>query len=367
MCATRSQISHRFGDDVLCSGALYSGISLGDPTRFMTLNDAENLLAQFPARRIAVVGDFMLDRYVWGTASRISAEAPVPVVAVDRESAEPGGAANVLRNLVTLGAAVVPFGMVGEDAAGETLRGLLEELGADCGGILTAANRPTTQKTRVLAGAQQVVRIDREDRRALNEDEGLLLLEALAKAAAEGAIDGVIVEDYAKGVVTEDLLRALCEWASKEGIPVMLDPHPAHAYRIKGLTAMTPNRVEAFALAGAYFHDGHGDIAKDAPLLEVVERLEADWGPKYLLVTLGANGMGLFIEGRPALHVPTKARDVYDVSGAGDTVIAAFTLALAAGATGDDAAVFANHAAGVVVGKVGTAPVYPDEILATFA
>ncbi len=332
----------------------------------MEQRDAAAFVEKFKGCRVAVIGDLMLDRYIWGKATRISQEAPVPVVTVERTTSEPGGAANVMRNLATLGAHPIPFGVVGNEDAGDELSGLLEKIAFSMQGVIKDSTRRTTQKTRVLAASQQVVRIDTEDTGPLPEIHLETLIETLRSSVRQGQIHAVIVEDYAKGVVSKQLLAEIVAIGHQSGIPIMLDPHPANPANVPGLTLMTPNRAEAFALAGAYYVDGRPDIPNDKSLLQVVERLESLWSPDYLLVTLGAHGMALFKQGATALHVPTKAREVFDVSGAGDTVIAVFSLAHLAGATPEEAAIMANHAAGVVVGKVGTAPVYPDELVESF-
>lgn len=332
----------------------------------MDVRRAEKIVGGFKGLRVAVVGDLMLDRYVWGQASRISEEAPVPVVRVERETTVAGGAANVLRNLATLGAAVTPLGVVGEDEAGLNLCALLEEVSTDLTGVLRKKDLRTTEKTRVIAGNQQVVRVDTEDGDSLGAQDRDFLLERLRDACMHRGFDAIIVEDYDKGVVNEAMLSGITAIAVEAGVPVALDPHPGNPLNVKGLKLMTPNRSEAFALAGAYLVGGVDDVLEDAPLLGVVARLEELWAPEYLLVTLGPRGMALFKEGTPALHVPTKAREVFDVSGAGDTVIATCALALCAGASPEEAAIMANHGAGVVVGKVGTAPVYPEELIESF-
>ncbi len=326
----------------------------------------ESVLGRFAGQRVAVVGDLMLDRYIWGKASRISQEAPVPIVAVERLSAVPGGAANVLRNLATLGAQPSVFGVVGDDPVGDELCDLIAAHGATMDGLVRAINRKTTEKTRIIAGVQQVVRVDTEETAPLDGTAAAEVLSRALDALERNAVDAVIIEDYAKGLVNRSLVEGIAHAARERGIPVALDPHPGNAHNVKGLTVITPNRTEAFALAGSYPMEGPSDILADTALLGVVETLEARWAPENLLVTLGPLGMALFQPERPPLHIPTRAREVFDVSGAGDTVIATFTLALAAGASSDDAAVIANHAAGVVVGKVGTSPIGFDELVASF-
>jgi D-beta-D-heptose 7-phosphate kinase/D-beta-D-heptose 1-phosphate adenosyltransferase len=327
---------------------------------------AEELAAAWRGKRVAVIGDLILDRYIWGKASRISAEAPVPVVAVSRTSAAPGGAANVLRNVALLGGGASAYGLAGADAAGDELAALLEQLGINLSGIVRESVRRTTEKTRIIAGTQQVVRVDTEDCTELSPAAADALMTRLEAELASGCIDAVIIVDYAKGAVSRDLMQRAAAAARQHGAPVALDPHPAHAWGAQGLTVMKPNRAEAFALAGMYFCEGAERIEDDAPLHEVAARLRQEWGSDQLLISLGAGGMALFGADGELVHVPTRARDVFDVSGAGDTVIASYVMALLGGATPAEAAVASNHAAGVVVGKVGTAPVDIEELLASF-
>lgn len=321
------------------------------------------LVSRFRQFRVAVVGDIMLDRYLWGRASRISQEAPVPVVVVERETESPGGAANVVRNVLTLGAQAVAFGIVGDDPRANVLLSLLQASGADTSGLLTVKGRPTTAKTRVIAGNQQVVRIDREETSPVAVEVQAQIEAKLRDAIRAGRVQAIIFEDYAKGLLTRELLQRVTDCAREHGVMVTLDPHPSHPFNIRGLHMMTPNRAEAFGLAGMYYQRGVFPIENDAPLLEVSTRLRRNWGVDCLLVTLGAGGMALFTEGAPPLHIPTRAREVFDVSGAGDTVAAAYTLALLAGASPADAATIANHAAGVVVGKIGTVPIAAADLV----
>jgi D-beta-D-heptose 7-phosphate kinase/D-beta-D-heptose 1-phosphate adenosyltransferase len=319
-------------------------------------------IRQFAGRRVGVLGDLMLDRYIWGSASRISQEAPVPVVQVTRESATPGGAANVVRNLLTLGARALAFGVTGTDRHGETLRSLLTAEGADLSGVLTVMDRETTVKTRVIAGGQQVVRIDRELTAALPgrcRDE---LLGRVCAAVESGSIEALILEDYAKGVLDQELVGEVVAVCARRGVWVALDPHPAHPFNVRGLRLMTPNRAEAFALAGLHYQPTVLPLGDDAALAALGRRLAELWAPELLLVTLGGHGMGLFAPPAPLLHIPTWARQVFDVSGAGDTVMAVFVLGLLAGANAGAAARLSNHAAGIVVAKVGTAAVTPTEL-----
>ena len=332
----------------------------------MDPNHARGLVARFSRRRIAVVGDLMLDRYIWGDARRISQEAPVPVVEVARTTAAPGGAANVARNLAVLGASALAFGVVGDDTAANDLLRVLGAERVDISNVLRDAQRVTTEKTRVIAGHQQVVRVDTERTSAVSSDHEAKILDRLEFLLNSRAIDGVIVEDYAKGVVSQELLVRLAEMGRAANVPVALDPHPANRACAEGLSVITPNRAEAYAMAGVYARAQSGPAMDDESFHEVVRILRDKWSPRYLLITLGAEGMALFGPDSSPLLIPTRAREVFDVSGAGDTVVATFVLALAAGAKPDEAAHLANHAAGIVVGKLGTAAVTPDELIASF-
>ena len=324
------------------------------------------LVEKFHGLRVAVVGDLMLDRYIWGTASRISQEAPVPVVAVRERTATPGGAANVLRNIASLGACPIAFGVIGADESGSELLSLLGKHDVDVSGIICSAGRITAEKTRIIADHQQVVRVDNERVESISDEDASLLVLGLRAALEEGRVDAIILEDYAKGSVTESVLQGVATLGVEFDVPVALDPHPGNTARAKGLTVMTPNRSEAFAMTGVYPRPGVLPVEEDSALAEVVAQLRQEWAPRYLMITLGGHGMALFQEGEPVHHIPTRAREVFDVSGAGDTVIASFVLSLLAGATADEAAELSNHAAGVVVGKVGTAAVTREELLQAF-
>ena len=317
----------------------------------------------FPGSRVAVVGDLMLDRYIWGQAKRISEEAPVPVVRVRRESEVPGGAANVVRNILSLGGRASVFGVVGSDAHGDSLLGLLRDGGADTTGVVATTDRPTTIKTRVVAGNQQVCRIDLEKTSPIPASSRDVLENALFAALEEGGIGAVIFEDYAKGLLEAESLQAVVDYARDRGVLVALDPHPSHPFNLRRLDLMTPNRAEAFGLAGVYHRPGRLPLEADQDLLEVGRRLRHEWEVRILLITLGSDGMALFVSDDGPVHISTKAREVFDVSGAGDTVMASFVLALLADATPQEAAHIANHAAGIVVGKVGTVAATADDLL----
>ena len=322
------------------------------------------ILRQFTHQNILVVGDVMLDHFIWGRVSRISPEAPVPVVEVQRESLFPGGAANVARNLRALTGQVTVLGCVGTDVAGNQLCGLLRDQGVATTGLVVDAGRPTTVKTRVVAQHQQVVRFDKEQTQPLSPDLQAQLLQNFQ--AQLPTVAAVIFEDYGKGLLTQTLLNALHRAARRAGKITAADPNARHLLRYRGLTAVTPNRSEAFAAAGMTNTPALDDVLADAPLLKCGEKLLRQWQPENLLITLGEHGMCLFRRGQRPHHIPTFAQEVFDVSGAGDTAIAALVLALATGANAVEAAEIANHAAGIVVGKVGTATCTADELLASF-
>ena len=319
--------------------------------------DLSKILETAASKRILVIGDAMLDKYVWGDASRLSPEAPVPVVRVDRETAVAGGAANVAVNLAALGARAELFARVGADADGRRLRALLD---GDRVELLPGSESPavpTIVKTRVVCRRQQICRLDQEAEPAayaLSDAD----LASLAPAAARA--DAILLSDYAKGMLVPESIRAILALPGRARI-VALDPKPRPGVDYSGVSLMTPNRAEALRLAG--LDDVPGPFPAEAVCAAIHER----FAPEHLVVTLGPDGMLLSEGGRPLERIPTFAREVFDVSGAGDTVVAALTLALAAGFPLADAARFANIAAGVVVGKLGTAVASPDELRAAAA
>jgi len=322
-----------------------------------------HLLDAAKKSRVLVVGDVMLDQFIWGSVARISPEAPVPVVEFERESFMPGGAANAARNLTALRVNTELFGTVGHDAAAKQLKELLKEQNIGCDGLLPHASRSTSLKTRIVAHKQQVVRIDRETRDGLEGPLMQRLLEAF-KAELKRA-DAVIICDYGKGVITQQLLNEIKTLCRARGIWLSLDPKPYHL-NLSSLSLITPNRKEAFELANIPDETRNINPLADENLMAVAERLHRELRPAELLITLGELGMLLCQRDQKPFHIPTVAREVYDVSGAGDTVIATFTLAIAAGASPIEAAIISNHAAGLVVGKIGTATVTPDELLESF-
>ncbi len=325
---------------------------------------AREILSAAQSTRVLVVGDVMLDQFLWGNVSRISPEAPVPVVDFSRESFMPGGAANVARNLVCLKTPAELFGAIGQDDAARKLLKLLGEQNIGCTGLVKDAARHTSIKTRIVAHQQQVVRVDRETRGALDaQTTAKLLAEFKTKL---GETDAVIVGDYGKGVVTQPLLDEIKSLCRARGVWLSLDPKPVHHLNLNGLSLITPNRKEAFELADLPDGTKHENPFADKQLMLVAERLLQELRPALLLITLGELGMLLCQRGQKPFHIPTVAQEVFDVSGAGDTVIATFTLAIAAGASPMEAAILSNHAAGIVVGKRGTATTSPEELLKSF-
>ena len=322
---------------------------------------ASDLLRKFTRRRVLVVGDLMLDRYVYGSVTRISPEAPVPVVKVAKETSMPGGASNVACNIRTLGGRAAVAGMIGKDAAGVELRWLLThaDVNVDCAMMFAGAS--TIVKERIIAERQQVVRVDFERSAEWSARQSEKFLSMLALEL--GRADGVVIEDYGKGAVTQAVADLVMATALRRGIPVGLDPKEGHDLHLPGITVATPNRREAFAIAGMIDPGAKENPLADKALRKTGEILMEKWAAKNLAITLGPHGMYLLTRGREPRHVPTRAREVFDVSGAGDTVIAACVTALAAGAEFLESAELANIAAGVVVGKLGTASCTPEELL----
>jgi D-glycero-beta-D-manno-heptose-7-phosphate kinase len=323
----------------------------------MTLSRVRALLKAMRGARVAVLGDVMLDEFLWGRVARISPEAPVPVVDVERQSFHRGGAANVAGNLRALGGSAVLLGVVGDDAAAEHLREALDEAGVVTHLVMGESGRPTTVKTRIVAHGQQVVRADRERTSDIPEAVEDGLFDALRRELP--SCRALVVSDYQKGVVTERLLRRVLALARRRRVPVLVDPKLRHFSRYQRVFMVTPNQTEAEQATGLSLKDPAGLLAAGPRILARL-RCEA------VLITRGEQGMSLFERGRRPLHIVTAAREVFDVTGAGDSVIATMALALAAGARPSEAAVLANHAAGVVVGKLGTAEASADEVLAAF-
>ena len=324
---------------------------------------ARRILAAATRTRVLVVGDAMLDQFIWGSVARISPEAPVPVQDFERESFMPGGAANVARNLTALRVPTELLGAVGRDTAASQLKRLLKDYHIGCQGLLGNGGRSTTVKTRVVAHKQQLVRIDRETRDGL--ENGLIQRLVAAIQALIATTAAVIVGDYGKGVVTQSLLDEIKRLCRRHGVWLSVDPKPVHRLDLSGLSLLTPNRKEAFELANLPDETRNNNPFADANLMRVADHLLSELRPAVLLITLGELGMLLCRHGQKPFHIPTVAQEVFDVSGAGDTVIASFTLAIAAGASPLEAAILSNYAAGIVVGKIGTATVTPEELLAS--
>jgi D-beta-D-heptose 7-phosphate kinase/D-beta-D-heptose 1-phosphate adenosyltransferase len=327
-----------------------------------TVRQAGKLLRSYRGRTVLVVGDLMLDRYVTGIVSRISPEAPVPVVHVQGERATPGGAANVALNIQSLGGQAIVAGAVGRDADGRALMKALAECGIRTDGVVVSAAIQTVVKTRVLADRQQVVRVDRED-----PPERMAGIRKRLQAGLERALrraEGVIIEDYGKGVVTQNVVECIMSAASRRELRIGLDPKDDSALKFSRITLATPNYAEACAAAGLKPEPLAGDLTRHATLARAGRILREKWNCEMLAITLGAHGMYLTNGKRKPRVIPAKAREVFDVCGAGDTVIAAVMLGLASGASLDEAAALANVAAGVVVGKIGTATCTPRELLA---
>jgi D-beta-D-heptose 7-phosphate kinase/D-beta-D-heptose 1-phosphate adenosyltransferase len=316
------------------------------------------LVDRLAGRRLLVLGDLMIDHYLWGRAERISPEAPVPVVEVQRESSSLGGAGNVAANLAALGAQPVLVGLVGVDPRADMLREAFATRGIATGTLVADPTRPTTMKTRIIAHSQQVVRADWESRAEVTGDALAALLAVLEREMP--GCDGLIVSDYGKGVITRAVLERAIGLAHARRIPVSVDPKESHIDAYQGVSILTPNQHEAGWVMGQRITD-------EASLMSVgwglQQRLDADCA----LVTRGPDGMSLFERGGRYTHLPTVAREVYDVTGAGDTVVSVVAAALAAGADYPSACYLANHAAGVVIREVGTATCSPAQLKASLA
>jgi rfaE bifunctional protein kinase chain/domain len=307
---------------------------------------AEVITNNFAGKRLIVLGDLMLDEFIFGRVRRISPEAPVPVV---------GGAGNVVSNLVALGADPVPLGVIGDDADAGRMRLAFEKSGVNTESIVVDAKRLTTLKTRIIAHNQQVVRADRENRKAISAEIEDRILTVFRREVEKS--DAVIVSDYSKGLLTARLLAGVLRLAREREMTVCLDPKTRSFVNYQPVTLITPNHQEASEAAGIVIEDEKSLIAAGQKILDSIDCRAA-------LITRGEEGMALFTTDGAVTHIPTVAREVYDVTGAGDTVIATLALALATGATFVESAVLANHAAGVVVGKLGTATVTREELLA---
>jgi D-beta-D-heptose 7-phosphate kinase/D-beta-D-heptose 1-phosphate adenosyltransferase len=307
--------------------------------------------------RVAVVGDLMLDRYYWGQVERISPEAPVPVVAIEQTNERPGGSANVAWNLVELGLSVRLAGVLGKDAGGRRIRSILDDRAIPSSLCITDSTRVTTEKMRIVAHNQQVVRADFESNEEISPRALGRLLSAVEKAVR--GVDAVVVSDYGKGVVCEPVMALLRSRCAEKGVPVLVDPKEGHFSLYHGAFAVTPNRIEA----GGFYNM---KIRTEEDLERVGRALLGDLDAHAVLITLGEGGMTLFERGRRARNFPARASEVYDVTGAGDTVIGVLAAGIAAGASLHESIELANAAAGVVVRELGTAAASPKELIGAF-
>ncbi|MEW5807400.1 MAG: D-glycero-beta-D-manno-heptose-7-phosphate kinase [Acidobacteriota bacterium] len=316
---------------------------------------ANEIISAFQGKTIIIIGDIMLDRYIWGSVSRISPEAPVPVVKLSRETALLGGAGNVVSNIASLGGKASCFSVIGDDHAGKEIVRKLKNIGTDTDGLFEDHSRKTTMKTRVIAHSQQVVRIDREmDQPLSNALEARMIKKIIQRL--EKSCSCLIISDYDKGVITKRLLRKVLPVAWRARIPVAIDPKLTNFPHYKPASIITPNLLEASRVTAIEFKNNQ-DILKAGNKIMRENRCRG------VLITMGEKGMLLFQKGGKPIQIPTVAKEVYDVTGAGDTVISAIALSLASGASLMEASIIANHAAGIVVGKIGTAMVHPEELL----
>jgi len=322
--------------------------------RILSTRRGLEIISKFEKSKILVIGDVMVDQFVWGKVSRISPEAPVPVVNVTSESLLLGGAANVVNNICSLEGKVLVCGVVGNDEMGNKLIGNLRDMGVDPDGIIIENNRPTTVKTRIIAHSQQVVRYDREDISEITLESMQKVILYLRKKL--NGLDAVIISDYGKGVVSEQLIREVLRIVRDNEKIICVDPKVSKFSFYKGVTVITPNNNEASEASGI-------EIKDEETLLRVGEVLLNKLACKLLLITRGEEGMTLFEGNGDVTHIPTLAKEVYDVTGAGDTVISALTLGLTVGASLKEATVIANYAAGIVVGEIGTAAVTRGELI----
>jgi len=320
----------------------------------MKYEKVKEALKKISGTKMLVLGDVMLDEYIWGDVKRISPEAPVQVVEVNNENQRPGGAGNSAMNLVSLGCDVYLAGVVGDDKEGDILINLLKKSGINVKGLFIDKDRPTTQKTRVIAEGQQVVRIDKEKRSYISAEKEKKLINYIADIIAH--VDGILISDYLKGCLTSFLLKEVIKKANDRSLPVVVDPKGKDFTRYENVWLITPNREETEIASGI-------QIEKDDSIVKAGEFLLKTTKAKAVLITLGSKGMALVEPKKDPIFIPTKAKEVYDVSGAGDTVAAVVSASLASGSSFYDAASLANMAAGVVVGKIGTASPKKDEII----
>ena len=316
----------------------------------------EVIQKKFAGKRIAVVGDLMLDRYFWGTVTRISPEAPVPVVEVDEESTRLGGAANVANNIASLGGVPILIGVVGRDIGADILHKIVSDNGFPTTGIVVDDSRPTTIKTRVIAHGQHVVRIDQEEKTDLNAETQAKVLASIESQIS--SLDGIILEDYNKGVLSKTLISSIIRLAKSHKKTITVDPKFNNFFEYQGVSVFKPNRKEAEEALGRRLH---ALPEMEAAAHELCARLQA----QHVLLTLGEKGMLLVEQSGSLVHVESKTRHVADVSGAGDTVIATLTMAMVSGASIMESAALANYAGGIVCGEVGIVPIDKNLLIQT--
>lgn len=318
-----------------------------------TSDRIESLFKRFAGKRVAVIGDLMLDRYFWGSITRISPEAPVPVVEVASESTRLGGAANVANNIASLGGIPVMVGVIGQDNAGALLRNTIQEAGFPTDGLVTDSQRPTTIKTRVIAHHQHVVRIDQESKNDIDGNVRSQLVDIVSRSIK--SLDAIVLEDYNKGVISRELIHEVISLARQNGTVVTVDPKFNNFFEYQNVTVFKPNRKESEEALGRRLTDVQ---EVEAAGRDILDRLKAE----NVLLTLGEQGMSLFEKSGAVTHVSTQAMHVSDVSGAGDTVISTLTMALVSGATIREASSLANYAGGVVCGEVGIVPIQKEAL-----
>jgi D-beta-D-heptose 7-phosphate kinase/D-beta-D-heptose 1-phosphate adenosyltransferase len=302
---------------------------------------------------VLVVGDMMVDEFIWGAVERVSPEAPVPVVDIVRETFHPGGAGNVVVNIKTLGGEVYPAGVIGQDREGETFLSDLRKNGIETDGLICDSHRPTTLKTRIIAHSQQMIRVDREKKGMIGEDILKSLISYIQQTISK--VSTVVISDYGKGVIGEELLEELIPICKKHDVVSIVDPKIGNFGHYKGVSVITPNHYEAQDLTGIMIED-------EKSLLSCMNAIMHRINCETVIVTRGEKGMSMLMNDSSIFHIPTKAREVYDVTGAGDTVVAALALALSSGGCMKEAVILANYAAGLVVEKVGTATVTREEL-----
>jgi D-glycero-beta-D-manno-heptose-7-phosphate kinase len=312
-------------------------------------------LIDFSSKNIAIIGDLMLDKYIFGDVERISPEGPIPIIAVTKVKHVPGGAANVATNITTLNGNAYLLGVVGDDVSKEILINETKKFNIDASGIIIDKTKITIKKVRVISQNQQLLRIDHEDTKYIDSYTNGQFIKSLERF---NEVSVIIISDYAKGTITEEFMRNIKSYATKNNIKIIVDPKPIHYSFYKDVFLITPNKKEAEEMSGIKIFDNK--------TLEICGRKLMNQLNCRVIITLGEKGMSIFEPDEKPTHISTTAKEVYDVSGAGDTVVAALSLAISAGSTLHEAAIIANHAAGIKVGKVGTAPVFLEELKKSF-